>query len=152
MQHSTVYPLQPNFIKVSSDLIWSNQGDLAYTLWLSTGHKISFTDRLCASPVHCRAGVSHNRSVPLPGHSVIQLQAMGARQVGNAGQHEVCCKVVELLVLCWWCGHGSPGDWSMSQAPPSPGETTCGQAESLAALWITEWWTERNIFTLVLSR
>ncbi|KAK2884753.1 hypothetical protein Q8A73_021227 [Channa argus] len=31
---------------------------------------------------------------------VNQLQALGARPVSDTGQHELCCKVVELLVLC----------------------------------------------------
>ncbi len=42
-------------ISLKFHLIWSNLGDLVYTLRLSEGHKIPCTDRLCALLVHCGA-------------------------------------------------------------------------------------------------
>ena len=93
--------------------IWSNQGDLAHTSRLSAGHEIFYTEGSCASPVRRRCA-AWRRWKPLAGQRP-SSRRQEPGPVGDAGQREVLCKVGDFLL---W-GHGSPGDWSMTESNSS---------------------------------
>lgn len=109
-------------ISLKFHLIWSNLGDLVYTLRPSAGHKIPYTDRLCALPVHCSAMAElylSQVSDQAPGDRSTEQSVMRGSMRSPAKWQSCLCSADDADMA-----HQETDPWA--KLLPGPGEETPG--------------------------